>query len=151
MKNKGVRNLFITLFVMVWIAVFHSESVRGYYLEPMLGRPLQKMPFLFPPAGWIMFVNVDDRFSHIEVYGIANGALHRLDPHEIIATRFIGFDNIHRNILGSVASRRTQQPFCHFLERKLPGFDNFVVTAVEYPSLTKDPHHREQAVLYQCQ
>lgn len=150
MKNKKVRNILISLFVIVWTVVFHYESVRGYYLEPMLKHRLPKTKFLFPPAGWIMFFNVDDTFGHVEVYGVRNKALDRLDPHEIISTRFIGFDNIHRNILVSTASDHVQKPFCDFLGRKFPGYENFVVTVVRYPSLTDDRYRRVELPAYQC-
>lgn len=150
MKNKKIRNILISLFVIVWTAVFHYESICGYYLEPMMGHRLPKMKFLFPPAGWIMFFNVDDTYGHVEVYGVRDKSLFRLDPHEIISTRFIGFDNIHRNILVSTASGREQKPFCHFLEGKFPGYENFVVTIVQYPSLTDDRYRRVESPVYQC-
>ncbi|MDO8580528.1 MAG: hypothetical protein Q7S13_03515, partial [Candidatus Omnitrophota bacterium] len=52
---KSVRNIFISLFVIVWLGIFHYESTRAFFLEPLFHRPLYKFKFLFPPAGWIMF------------------------------------------------------------------------------------------------
>ncbi len=100
-----------------------------------------------------MFFNVDDQFGHAEVYGVTDGDALRvvpIDPHEILPTRFIGFDNVKRNVLSSVLHRHMKEPFCRYLNRKFPDFDRFLVTAVHYPSVTKTPHERYQSVVYQC-
>ena len=53
------RTTTITWFVIIWTAVFLYETFRASYLSPLLHRQLPKLPLLFPPAGWIMFYNVD--------------------------------------------------------------------------------------------
>ena len=149
-KNKQWRNRAITFFVVIWLLVFNYESVRHFYLEPALNQPLPKFKFLFPPAGWIMFYNVNDSFGYAEVYGMKGEQMQLLDPHHIIRTRTIGYDNIHRNILSAVSQKSLGPAFCRFLEMKFPDFDNFAVTTVWYPSLVKEPHHRLQQLVYVC-
>lgn len=145
-----LRDTAISLFVILWLLVFNYESIHRYYLEPWLKQPLPKMKFLFPPAGWIMFYDVGDDYGCAEVYGVNAQGAQQIDPHEILATRTIGFDNIHRNVLSLVFAGHMQGPVCRFLERKFPEFDNFLITAVHYPSVTKTPRQRLQRVLYQC-
>lgn len=148
--DPRVRNIIISCFVIVWIAVFHYESTRYFYLQPFFNQPLPPVKLLFPPAGWIMFYSVDDSAGFVEIYGVADGVPVRIDPHDIIQTRTIMYDNIHRNILSEVADRDVKPAFCRFLRRKFPDFDNFAVTVVYYPSLTKMPHRKIQQVIYQC-
>ena len=108
------------------------------------------MKFLFPPAGWIMFFHVDSQFSHAEVYGIKDRQAQLIDPHLIFRTRTIGFDNIHRNILSEGMSLHQRPSFCRYLKIKFPEFENFVVTGVVYPSVTKTPLRRIVQVVYEC-
>ena|SRR3989338_10037798 len=150
MIDHRIRNFFISIFCVIWIVVFHYESMRHFYLQPLLKRALPKLPLLFPPAGWIMFFNVDDSAGFVEVYGVTDGEPQRIDPHDIIQTRTIAYDNIHRNILSEVANPQLKPAFCKFMERKFPNFDNFLVTVVYYPSFTKTPHRKIQKVIYQC-
>ena len=151
MRKKSWRNFLISFFVVVWTLIFHYESTRFFYLNPLFHRDLPKMKFLFPPAGWIMFFNVDESYSSAEIYGIKNGQPQLIDPHLILTMRPVGYDNIHRNALSSVLDPHLKQPFCRFLERKFPYFDNFVVTLIYWPSVTKTPLRRLQKVMYQCQ
>jgi len=97
-----------------------------------------------------MFYDVGDDFSYVEVYGVKNGTLQLIDPHQILQTRAIGYDNINRNALIMVLAPGRSDPFCTFLKRKFPYFDKFVVTEVEYPHLTEQPMERRQAVAYEC-
>jgi len=105
---------------------------------------------LFPPAGWIMFFNVDERFGYAEIYGIKDNIPQPIDPHQILETRAIGYDNIYRNVLSTVLSRYYQRPFCRYLDWKFPYFDSFAVTQVYYPSVTQSPQKRYQQVVYEC-
>ena len=148
--SSKVRNIFISVFVIIWIAIFHYESTRALFLQPYFKRPLPKLMLLFPPAGWIMFYNVDDSSGYVEIYGIYRGQLQRIDPHDVIKTRTIAYDNIHRNILSEVANAEMKPIFCKFLQRKFSDFDNFLVTVVYYPSVSKTPHRAIQKVIYQC-
>ena len=149
MRNKKFRNILISLFVLLWLAVFNYESVRHFYLQPHFDRPLPKTKFLFPPAGWIMFFKVDDQFGTAEVYGLREeGEPYRFDPHEILETRFIGFDNIYRGVLG--AANDSPRAFCRFMKRKFPGFDDFLVTVAVYPSLTQNRYTVRRYPSYQC-
>ena len=150
MKNQRVRNIFITLFVILWTMVFHYESLRHFYLQPLFKRSLPKLMLLFPPAGWIMFYRQPDSDGFTEVYGVREGDVQRIDPHDIIQVRTIGYDNIHRNILSEIADARMKPKVCRYLQRKFHDFDAFVVTIVYYPSFSKTPHRKIQKVLYQC-
>ncbi len=149
-KKLTARNTIISIFVVVWIFVFHYESTRHFYLEPFFKRELPKVKFLFPPAGWIMFFNVGDNYGNAEVYGVKDGRTQLIDPHQILVTRAIGYDNINRNALSTVLSRDVSQNFCAFLKRKFSYFDSFLVTYVQYPSLVERPFERQQAVAYEC-
>jgi len=148
--NIQIRNKLISIFVILWLAVFYYESTCYYYLQPMFKRELPRMKFLFPPAGWIMFYSLGDNFGNAEVYGVKNGVPQLIDPHEILRTRAIGYDNINRNALLSVLSPEMSGSFCPFLKRKFPYFDKFLVTYVEYPHLTEQPLEKHQTVVYEC-
>jgi hypothetical protein len=113
-------------------------------------RDLPKLKFLFPPAGWIMFYNVNDNYGNVEVYGVKNGQTQLIDPHDILQTRSIGYDNIHRNALISVLDGQMQGPFCTFLKHKFSYFDSFMVTYSNYPSVTTKPLEKQQSVIYEC-
>ena len=146
----SLRNKFISAFVILWLAVFYYESTCAYYLEPMAHHELPRMKFLFPPAGWIMFYNIGDNFDMVEVYGVKDGVPELIDPHQILQTRAIGYDNIHRNALVTVLSRGMSDSFCAYLKRRFPYFDKFMVTNVQYPHLTEEPMERVQDVVYEC-
>lgn len=145
-----LRNFFISVFVILWIGIFHYESLRHFYLNQLFKCELPKVKFLFPPAGWIMFYNVDDVFGETSVYGVKDKNVQLIDPHDIFRVRTIGFDNIHRGIMGSVSDRGMTHQFCNFLQRRFPYFDKFVVVQVYYPSITKEPLKRYEQVLYEC-
>jgi hypothetical protein len=145
-----VRNKVITVFVIIWLVLFNYESIRFFYLNPIFKRDLPKTKFLFPPAGWIMFYNVEEGYGYAEVYGVKNGQTQLIDPHQILRTRAIGYDNVHRNALVSVLSRDVGQKFCGFLFRRFPYFENFLVTYVHYPSVVKEPFQKLQTVAYEC-
>ncbi|OGX29416.1 MAG: hypothetical protein A2705_03770 [Omnitrophica WOR_2 bacterium RIFCSPHIGHO2_01_FULL_52_10] len=149
-RNSRVRNTAISIFVVLWLFIFHYESTRHFYLSALAKRDLPKFKFLFPPAGWIMFFNVDETYSYVEVYGKMGESVHLIDPHDIFRTRTFGFDNIHRNILSNVGSGDHAAAFCRYLSWRLPSYEDFVVMAVYYPSLVKEPYRRRQEVLYRC-
>lgn len=149
-SSKTWVNIVISLFVVFWLGVYHYVSLRHFYLEEWFDRSLPKVKWLFPPAGWIMFYRVDDIFGFTEVYGVKDEQLQRIDPHEIFRTRTIGYDNIHRGIMGNVANKKKGPMFCGYLKRKFPYFDQFVVISYYYPSITKEPHDRLQQVQYRC-
>jgi hypothetical protein len=153
--NTRPRNVYITIFVIVWTIVFHYESIRYFYLDPILikhtGQPLPKFKFLFPPAGWIMFFNVNDASGFVEVYGIKDKVPQLIDPHLILQTRTFGYDNIHRNILGQVAASSQKKSFCGFLDRKFSYYDDFLVVYIYYPSLTQEPQGILKNVIYRCE
>ena len=150
MLSKDLRNIFISIFVALWLCVFHYESIRYYYLQPHFHTPLPKLKFLFPPAGWIMFYNVDDRTGYAQVYGLRKGAVQLIDPHEIIRTRFIGFDMVHRNVLSEVLLPGVRKDFCNALQKQFPEFEKFIITAVDYLSLIRSRFERTETPVYQC-
>ena len=145
------RNTLITVFVICWTLLFQYETLRAGYLSPLAGRELPKVQLLFPPAGWIMFFNVDPSYGFAEVYGILGGERVLLDPHDILETKAVGYDNIHRNVLVGVLSREAPRPFCGFLHRKFPGYDQFLIVHAEYPDLISAPDRVLRRVAYQCQ
>ena len=145
------RNTRISLFVIAWLLVFHYETFRLNYLSPLAGRELPKLKFLFPPAGWIMFFNVDQSYGTAEVYGNRGGEPFFIDPHQIFRTRFVGYDNIHRNVMVGVLSPSVGEQFCGYLHRKFPQYDGFAVAYAAYPDVTQTPPKKSYRVLYQCQ
>ena len=148
--NTQLRNRVISIFVVLWLAIFYYESTCYYYLQPFFNRALPRMKFLFPPAGWIMFYNVGDNFGYTQVYGVRDGKSQAIDPHDILQTRAIGYDNINRNALSTVVSPGISDTFCPFLKRKFPYFEKFLVTYVEYPYLTEKPFEKRQVLAYEC-
>ncbi|HLF17639.1 MAG TPA: hypothetical protein VI749_01950 [Candidatus Omnitrophota bacterium] len=162
MSYKTIRNVAITVFVICWSLVYHYMSIKHFYLQPLVSKALPRVPMLFPPAGWIMFFNVDDQFGEVQVYGIKGVDLQvkgsdvymrgkeysLIDPHDVFRTRTILFDNIHRGLMHGAVGH--QKPFCDFLEHRFPYYDAFEVRYVGYPSLTKDPHQRIERIYYQC-
>lgn len=145
-----IRNVLISIFVVVWLAVFHYESVRQFYLQPFFKEPLPKTKFLFPPAGWIMFYQVGDRYTAAEVFGVRKGLIVPIDAHDIIKTRFIGFDMVQRGVLSSMLDKRIKPGFCRYLQKNFPEFDRFIITAIEYPALTRSRYERYQGEVYSC-
>ena len=148
--NIQVRNRLISVFVIIWLAVFYYESTCDYFLQPLFKSTLPRTKFLFPPAGWIMFYNVGDNFGYAEVYGVKDEVPQLIDPHQILQTRAIGYDNINRNALIMVLPPVMSSSFCPFLKRKFPYFQKFMVTYVEYPHLTEQPFERTQTEVYEC-
>lgn len=146
------RDCWISIFVVIWLLVFHYESLRVYYLNPLFKQELPKVKFLFPPAGWIMFYRVSPAASNIEIYGLdANRNPQLIDPHDILQTRPIGYDNIRRGALFSFADPANQRQACAFLYRKLKYFQGFVVVHVQYPDVSKERFFQQRYILYQCQ
>lgn len=144
------RNKWITFFVILWLLVFNYESLRANYLNPLFHRELPKLKFLFPPAGWIMFFRVDESESKVEVYGIKNERYEYINPHRIFENRWLGYDNIRRNVLISVLPDFYSESFCRYLKRKFPSYDHFAVALVGYPSGVRYPGERVMRFAYEC-
>ncbi len=144
------RNRFITLFVILWCMAFHYESVRHFYLQPLFKQTLPKIKFLFPPAGWIMFYRVDDAYGHIRIFGLNKDQNFEIDPHEIFRVRTIGYDNIHRGVISSAASKRNSRAFCQHLYKRFDNFDDFKIVYSFYPNFITKPYLQYQQVLYSC-
>ena len=145
------RNRVITGFVICWALLFQYETLRASYLSPLAHRELPKFRLLFPPAGWIMFYNVGPSYDFVEVYGIRGQEAVKLDPHEIFATRAVGYDNIRRNVLIGVLSEGAAPPFCRYLKRKFPVYDTFAVLAERYPDLVATPNRFLFQVAHRCE
>ena len=148
--NVKLRNSLISVFVVAWTLLFHYESLRNSYLNPLCHRELPKCKFLFPPAGWIMFYNVGESESHTEVYGIIDGKYTLIDPHRIFENRWLGYDNIRRNVLLGALYPAYARPFCRYLSRKFPEYPHFAVTLVHYPNYGKNPEERRVGLQYAC-
>jgi len=144
------RNRFITLFVILWCLAFHYESVRHFYLQPLIGWSLPKIKFLFPPAGWIMFYRVDNSYGNIRIFGVKNDRPYEVDPHEVFRVRTIGYDNIHRGVIGSAASQRNKRKFCRHLTKRFDYYEDFIIAYELYPDFIAEPHERIQQILYSC-
>lgn len=166
------RNTAIGCFVACWLALFCYETFRAGYLsrlvlrlrsalapskaegrvEGLAGRPLPKFSLLFPPAGWIMFYNVDRSYGFAEVYAqTPPGAPALLDPHDIFETTAVGYDNIHRNVLVGVLSREHAPNFCRYLRRKFPEAQLFTVVYAQYPDVVNAPDEIRRQIAYRCQ
>lgn len=144
------RNTLITWFVAAWLVLFQYESLRAGFLSPAAGRPLPKTPLLFPPAGWIMFFNVDRAYGFAEVYSSRGRQRTLIDPHDILETKAVGYDNIRRNVLVGVLSQEAAPGFCRFLRRKFPDEDSFSVVYAQYPDIVDAPDRVERYVAYRC-
>ncbi len=144
------RRLGISAFVVLWLFVFNYESLRYNFLNRWLGTQLPKVKLLFPPAGWIMFYRVDEADGRAEVYGLKGGTTALIDPHRIFGTRWVGYDNIRRNILISVLHPSRGPGFCRYLERKFPEYDGFAVVEVWIPSVVQKPHRHLRRLSYRC-
>jgi len=140
----------MSVFVIVWIALFHYETLRLSYLSPLAGRELPKCKFLYPPAGWIMFFHVDRRYGMAEVYGLRANQPTQLDPHEIFRTRFVLYDNICRNVLLNVLSPSRATDFCRYLARKFPQYDRFAVVYAQYLDVVEQPTDVQRQIAYRC-
>ncbi|MBI4596793.1 MAG: hypothetical protein HY737_00135 [Candidatus Omnitrophica bacterium] len=140
----------ITLFVILWLLVFFYETFRLHYLSPLLGRELPKLNFLFPPAGWIMFYNVDAGYGFAQVYGVKDNTPTELDPHQIFRTKAVGYDNLRRNVLIEVLSPHHATNFCRYLRWKFPAYDDFAVVEAGYPDVIRAPTQVGGRVAYTC-
>ena len=148
-----VKKFSISFFIILWVLVFHYESARALYLSPALNMELPKLKLLFPPAGWIMFYEVNKSWSTAEVYGLKDGQEKPdfIDPHRIFETRFVGFDNIRRNIMVNALDPRMSNQFCTFLKRKFPEYAHFQIALAGYPDLVKErPAKKYLKPIYQC-
>ena len=144
------QRVLITWLVIGWTLLFHYESLRAHYLSPLLHRELPKLPLLFPPAGWIMFYQIDPTYGFAEVRGLQGSTWHRLDPHTIFTTRALGYDNIHRNVLVGVLSRTDAGTFCRYLRRKFPQYEAFAVLYGQHPDLINAPDTVRYQLAYHC-
>ncbi len=156
-KDKRLRDHFISLFVVIWLMVFMLNTTRHLLLEPFLKRSfpgfslaLAVNKFLFPPAGPIMFFNVDDSFGFYRVSGIKNGKLFDLNPHEVILNRTLFYDNIHRGVLGAIGDPGSVVSFCRWMHGRFPEFDDFAVGVRQYPALKKSRYVYQEGWLYRC-
>ena len=147
------RNTAINVFVACWLLLFGYETFRAGYLDPLVGRRLPKFPLLFPPAGWIMFFNVDRSYGFAEVYALPRAGTEpvKLDPHDIFETKAVGYDNIHRNVLVGVLYRDRAADFCRYLKRKFPQYAAFAVVYSQYPDVVDEPNRVLSQMAYRCQ
>jgi hypothetical protein len=140
----------IKAFVAGWLLVFNYETLRGGYLEPWLGMALPKVKFLFPPAGWIMFYRVDDADGRAEVWGLRGGREELINPHHIFSTRWLGYDNIRRNVLVTALEPAYASSFCRYLRRKFPQYEGFAVNEAITPSVSRARDHVVRRTAYRC-
>jgi hypothetical protein len=144
------RRLAIKAFVLGWLLVFSYESLRSAYLDRWLGADLPKLKLLFPPAGWIMFYRVDDSDGRAEVWGRRGGSEELIDPHRIFATRWLGYDNIRRNVLITALEPPYAPAFCRYLRRKFPQYEGFAVKEAITPSVSRARDAVLRQTAYRC-
>ena len=137
-------------FVAGWLLVFNYETLRYSTLDRALGVELPKVKFLFPPAGWIMFYRVDDSDGRAEVWGLRHGEEELIDPHRIFATRWLGYDNIRRNVLVTALEAPYAPAFCRYLRRKFPAYEGFSVKEVVTPSVSRAREQVVRQTAYRC-
>lgn len=150
-----MKKTIISIFVILWTLVFHYESTRFNLFHLGFGLDLPKLRLLFPPAGWIMFFRVDDTFGTAEVYGLnGQGAslpnASWIDPRRIFETRWLGYDNIHRNVMVNVLNPSRAPDFCRYLKRKFPEYEGFAVTRTIWPSVSERPEEKRRGLAYRC-
>ena len=150
MLQLKVKRSMITVFVVSWLSLFFYETTRVCTLNPLFRRELPKCKFLFPPAGWIMFYNVGEQEGHCEVYGAKGERYEFIDPHRIFNDRWLGYDNIHRNVLISVLNPAYVESFCRYLKRKFPEYDSFHVFYAITPSNIQYPGRRVLKAAFSC-
>jgi hypothetical protein len=97
-----------------------------------------------------MFFHVDRSYGFAEVYGLKQAEPFLIDPHEIFATRFVWYDNIHRNVLVSVLSAHDAPQFCTYLQRKFPQYASFAVVYATYPDVVAQPNTVLRYLAYRC-
>lgn len=97
-----------------------------------------------------MFFSVDEVEGRAEVYGIRNGKYELMDPHRIFENRWLGYDNIRRNVLVTVLNPYYAKSFCGYLTRKFPEYGKFAVAQAVYPSNIKYPGKKILEVAYTC-
>jgi hypothetical protein len=148
--DRRRQKALVSAFIAAWTLVFHYESLRYSFLDPLVGRELPKVKFLFPPAGWIMFYKVDKADGFAEVYGRKGEAVELIDPHRIFETRWLGYDDIRRNVLVTALEPAYARDFCGFLERKFPGYDGFDVVEAWIPDVTEKAPRILRQVAYKC-
>ncbi|MCA9395026.1 MAG: hypothetical protein KC900_12550 [Candidatus Omnitrophica bacterium] len=152
-RNARVRNTYISIFIIFWLALFQYESVRGFLLNDRWKLNAPKTRFLFPPAGWIMFYTVEPEAGYFEVLGVKGRQTHVIDPHHIFRVRTIGYDNIHRGILGTAYNPDNPYvaaDFCRYLNYRFPDFDEFLFMGYFYPNIIEKPFDRRQRIIYRC-
>ena len=147
---KHLRNTLISAFTLLWLLVFQYESIRYHYLDPLFGKRLPKIKFLYPPAGWIMFFRVDDVEVRAEVYGQTGDRIELIDPHRIFETRWLGYDNLRRNILISTLGGGPDEDFCRYLRRKFPSYDSFAVAQAVYSCRPEAKNEVRRDLAYRC-
>ncbi len=150
-KLGATKTWLISGFVIAWLLVYNYESLRFNYLNRWLGMQLPKVKLLFPPAGWIMFYEVGDASGGAEVWAVKDNQITVLDPHAIFGTRWLGYDNIHRGVLGRVLNPAQGPAFYRYLKRKFPGYEKFAVVQVYYPSVTQQRGNKLYKVIYKCE
>ncbi len=82
-----------------------------------------------------MFYRVDDSYGYIRIVGVKDGRNIPIDPHEIFRVRTIGYDNIHRGIIGAASDRRKAPAFCRQLYKRFDGVEYFNVYYHYIPDL----------------
>lgn len=149
---KRGRRIWLSFLIVLWMGVFHYETLRYNYLSKWLQiEELPKLPLLFPPAGWIMFFKVTPQFGTVEIYQAKGNSAITVDPHDVFETQAVGYDNIRRNIMSGVLYRERAEKFCDYLKEKFPESTTFVVSYKGYPDLIEAPDKFVRKPQYRCQ
>lgn len=99
-----------------------------------------------------MFYQITSEYSTAEVFGITKeGREERIDPHRIMTPDFIGFDNIHRNIMVNLLVPYRTEGICRYLHWKFPEYQKLRVDYVAYPQLVPvETQKKFSRPIYQC-
>jgi len=97
-----------------------------------------------------MFYTIDNSYGHIRIVGVKVGQNIYIDPHEIFRVRTIGYDNIHRGIIGVAADQRKAPAFCHQLRKRFDDVEYFKIYYQYVPDFTENPYEQYERLIYTC-
>lgn len=97
-----------------------------------------------------MFYHIGTSAGFAEIHARDEHQTTVLDPHDILETKAIGYDNIHRNVLVGVLYKERASAFCRFLTYKFPQYQAFAVVYASYPNIITQPDRLERSLVYKC-
>lgn len=133
------RKIVISLLILAACFLFHYESLRPVYLQPLLKKPLPHTPLFFPAQGWTMYYKVANAWLTAELYGLNPGQKpQKIDLHEVLDPGFWAYDAIRQNIVMHAVPKAQMPSFCRFLAARFGQYENFMITYPKYARLTPE-------------